>query len=165
MKKEIAITQNKNRVYEAILEYFKKAFVDGTLKSGDQLLSERELALQFKVSRASLREALRALEMLGMLSVVPGKGTFILPPNAHSLAKVFGMAVSLRPMIYESILELRKIIQCGAVRLACKRATPEDLAFIKSSLSNVCFVEWRQFGVVCCASRFRISWRYRKGHA
>jgi DNA-binding FadR family transcriptional regulator len=131
------ITQNKNRVYEVILEYFKKALVDGTLKAGDQLLSERELAIQFKASRSSLREALRALEMFGIISVVPGKGTFILPPDPHSLAEIFGIALSLRPTIFESILEVRKVIECEAVRLACKRATPEDFRYIHDSLVDM----------------------------
>ncbi|MBW2026991.1 MAG: FadR family transcriptional regulator [Deltaproteobacteria bacterium] len=67
MKKDIVITESRKRVFEAILEYFKKALTSGNLKPGDRLLPERDLAAQFQVSRASLREALRALEMLGCL--------------------------------------------------------------------------------------------------
>ncbi|MBW1730903.1 MAG: FadR family transcriptional regulator [Deltaproteobacteria bacterium] len=137
MKKDIVITESRKRVFEAILEYFKKALTSGNLKPGDRLLPERDLAAQFQVSRASLREALRALEMLGVLSVIPGNGASIVQPDPHSLSKVFGLAMSLRPTISENILEVRKIIECGAVRVACKRASPAELAYIKSTLSRM----------------------------
>ncbi len=72
--------------------------------------------------------------MLGIISVVPGKSAFILPPDPHSLAEIFGIALSLRPTIFESILEVRKIIECEAVRLACRRATPEDHKYMNNAL-------------------------------
>lgn len=133
----IVLVQPKDRILDTLLGYFKEALIQGKLKPGDRLLSERDLAAQFQISRASLREALRALEMLGMLSVEPGKGTFVLPPRPETITGVLGLIVSLRPTMSESILEVRIIIECEAARLASLRASPEELAYIKSTLTRM----------------------------
>lgn len=133
----IRIVGENIRIFERVLEYFKENIVKGKIRAGDRLLPERELALRFGVSRATLREALRSLEMLGMLSVIPGKGTYIIPPETRSIAELFGLALSLRPTISENILELRKLIECASSRLACHRASPDEIAMIRTSLQDM----------------------------
>jgi GntR family transcriptional regulator, transcriptional repressor for pyruvate dehydrogenase complex len=65
------------RIYEEIVRQIKAMIGEGRLKSGDQLPPERELAEKFLVSRTSVREALRALESLGLVEIRPGEGTFV----------------------------------------------------------------------------------------
>ena len=137
MNKNIIVADRKDRIFESILNYFKGALTDGTIKPGDRLLPERELAALFNVSRASLREVLKALEMLGLLSVIPGKGTFVLAPETNTLTGLMGMILTLRPAISKDIVEVRKMIECEAVRLSCSRASPEELSNIKSSLKKM----------------------------
>jgi GntR family transcriptional repressor for pyruvate dehydrogenase complex len=125
----------RRRLFDKIIDYFKEALGEGRLKPGDGLPSERELAMRLGVSRASLREALRGLEMSGFISIIPGQGSFILAPNSRSLSSFFELMFSLKPPISENILELRMIIECEATRLATRRATPEELAHIKTFLN------------------------------
>src|SRR2546422_7051651 len=65
------------RIYEEIVRQVKAMIADGKLKGGDRLPPERDLAEKFVVSRTSVREALRALESLGLVEIRPGEGTFI----------------------------------------------------------------------------------------
>src|SRR2546422_6886834 len=62
------------RIYEEIVRQIKTMISEGRLKSGDQLPPERDLAEKFVVSRTSVREALRALESLGLVEIRPGEG-------------------------------------------------------------------------------------------
>jgi GntR family transcriptional repressor for pyruvate dehydrogenase complex len=61
-----------NKVSEHILEQIRKAIFEGKLKPGDKLPPERELMENFKVSKATLREAMRSLEVLGFLEIRKG---------------------------------------------------------------------------------------------
>src|SRR3989304_4005061 len=73
------------RIYEEIVRQIKAMIAEGRLKSGDQLPPERELAEKFLVSRTSVREALRALESLGLLEIRPGGGTVVREEAVGSL--------------------------------------------------------------------------------
>src|ERR1051325_2365458 len=65
------------RIYEEIVRQIKAMIAEGRLKSGDQLPPERDLAEKFLVSRTSVREALRALESVGLIEIRPGEGAFV----------------------------------------------------------------------------------------
>ncbi len=137
MRPTIDLPTAGTRVFDQILEYFKKALVEGDLKPGDHLPPERQLASSLGVGRSSLREALRALEILGLVSIVAGQGTFVLPPNTHSLSTFLEVTLALRPTFSENILEARTIIECEAVRLAAKRASAEERAHMREALEQM----------------------------
>ena len=65
------------KIYEMVMEQIKDIVKKGELKSGDKLPSERDLCEKLEVSRASIREALRALQMLGLIESKHGEGNFI----------------------------------------------------------------------------------------
>ncbi len=73
------------RLYEKIVEQIEKRVVDGDLRAGDKLPSERELAIQFGVSRTSVREAMKALSLSGLIELMPGRGTFITDQTSRAL--------------------------------------------------------------------------------
>lgn len=131
------ITTSKNRVFDVIIDHFKDMMRHGQLKPGDRLLSERELCSRLGVSRASLREALRALEIFGIITSVPGQGSFIKSPKFTSLASFFEMMLYLNKSISENVLEVRMLLECEAVRLAAKRATPEELSSLKTVIERM----------------------------
>lgn len=135
--KLVFVSSERPRIFERILEYFKRLMQQGEIKPGDRLLPERDLASQLGVSRTSLREALRAMELLGLLEIIPKQGASILTPNPGSMLSFLGLALSLRPIISEDILEVRIIIECGAARLATKRASREELAQMKAILDRM----------------------------
>jgi GntR family transcriptional repressor for pyruvate dehydrogenase complex len=63
------------RLYEEVLEQIRELIAGGELKPGDRLMSERELADRLEVSRPSVREAIRSLEMMGFIEIRRGDGT------------------------------------------------------------------------------------------
>src|ERR687887_1393283 len=77
----------RSRLYEGIVQQIEGLLEKGDLKPGDQLPPERQLAEQFQVSRASVREALRTLELLGIVETRAGGGTFVRSAKPDDLAR------------------------------------------------------------------------------
>ena len=127
----------KSRVFDEIIQHFKDAIAEGSLKSGDRLLSERELSARLGVSRGSLREALKTLSMFGVISSEPGRGAHVMSPGFKSLSSFFELMLTLKPAVSENILEVRMILECEAVRIATTRATPEEMGDIKNTLDRM----------------------------
>ncbi len=132
-----AFSPPKRRVFDEIIQHFKDAIAEGTLKSGDRLLSERELSARLGVSRGSLREALKTLSMFGVISSEPGRGAYVMSPGFKSLSSFFELMLTLKPAVSENILEVRMILECEAVRIATVRATPEEIGHIKNILDKM----------------------------
>ncbi|HDR16130.1 MAG TPA: FadR family transcriptional regulator [Desulfobacteraceae bacterium] len=139
MKKDLSspFAPPKNRVFDEIIQHFKDAIAKGNLKSGDRLLSERDLSSRLGVSRGSLREALKTLSMFGVISSEPGRGAYVMSPGFKSLSSFFELMLTLKPAVSENILEVRMILECEAVRIATVRATPEEIAHIKNILDKM----------------------------
>jgi len=105
----------------------KAMIADGKLKGGDRLPPERDLAEKFVVSRTSVREALRALESLGLVEIRPGEGTFVRQVSIDTLIEPLALLmVSQREAIGE-LFEARRLIEPALAALAARRATPEEL--------------------------------------
>ena len=105
----------------AIARKLQKGILDGRYALGERLPPERELATHFGVSRSTLREALRRLEELNLLSRRIGSGTFV---NYSSVPDVYAMAQRISPL---ELIETREGIEPHLVRLAAINATGEDL--------------------------------------
>src|SRR2546423_14530018 len=75
----------KGRRFEEVAEQIQRLVADGTLKAGDRLPAERDLARQFGVGRSSLRDAIRTLELMGMVQSRHGHGTVIRDLDADAL--------------------------------------------------------------------------------
>src|SRR4030067_2918372 len=92
MKLKLFKPVKKSRVYEEIVDKIKDVIEKGRLQSGENLPGERELAEVFRVSRSSVREALRSLESQGFLESRQGDGTYIaghpVDSLVHTLASV-----------------------------------------------------------------------------
>lgn len=126
----------KARVFESIVDQIQRQILAGEMKAGDRLPNERDLAVQFGVSRASVREALAALQLMGLIESKVGGGTYAkrdvleatITPIARALATEIDQA--------EEPLEVRKILEPQIAWLAAERATPEDIAEIESRLED-----------------------------
>lgn len=125
------------KIYEEIVEQIKQLIADGYLKPGDKLPSERDLVESFKVSRASIREALSALEMMGLLEIRTGEGTFIKQIKAESMVAPLAWALSLDKGSVLELLEVRKMIEVQAAGYAAERATEEELKQLNQTLSSM----------------------------
>jgi GntR family transcriptional repressor for pyruvate dehydrogenase complex len=69
------------KIYEEVLGHLKEMISSGEIRPGDALPSERKLVMRFGVSRSSLREALRVMELLGLIESIPGKGRLVREPQ------------------------------------------------------------------------------------
>jgi GntR family transcriptional repressor for pyruvate dehydrogenase complex len=114
-------------VTDVITEVITDRIRSGTLKPGDKLPAEPELARQLQVGRGTLREAIRTLHTLGVLEVVRGRGTFVAEPMRQPHSEQFVGLSSVSGTDLAEILELRIALETAAVSLACVRATDEDL--------------------------------------
>jgi GntR family transcriptional repressor for pyruvate dehydrogenase complex len=100
----------------------------GQLRPGDQLPSERELALQLHISRPTLREAIRALRLLGQVDTQHGRGTFVAETAVVNREGSSSQANELAPQFDTAqVLEMRAVIESGLARLAAGRITPKAL--------------------------------------
>jgi GntR family transcriptional repressor for pyruvate dehydrogenase complex len=105
----------------------------GELKPGDKLPPEPELMEQFGVGRSSIRQAIGALELIGLITVRPGRGTHV--TNSHDKVQAKSIGWSLLTIGHSKIRELveaRIELEQVIVRLAAERATEDDIAEIKS---------------------------------
>lgn len=127
------------KVYEEIIGQIKKLIIDGKLQPGDKLLSERELAERLNVSRASVREAFSALEMMGIITIRPGEGSFVKQVSFEGMMEPLSFFLQVEIDDLFQLLEVRKILEIETAALAAERATPEDLEEIKSALA--CMLE------------------------
>jgi GntR family transcriptional repressor for pyruvate dehydrogenase complex len=106
------------RAFEAILEQLKDAIAAGTLKAGDRLPAERELAERFAVSRTSVREAVRVLEALGIIGVRRGAdhGAVLLTEPGNAFTTILDLLVALRHVPLQDVVEFRVMLESSAAR-------------------------------------------------
>jgi GntR family transcriptional regulator, transcriptional repressor for pyruvate dehydrogenase complex len=133
----IVTAEEKSGVSEQIFGFFKEQLAAGLLKPGDKLLPERELAQRLGVSRPMLREVMRAMALLGVIEIRAGQAAAITSPSVQVLGDFFGMLLSMRPSMYEHILEARIAIECQAVRLACANAERADIQRLEAAIDRI----------------------------
>lgn len=103
----------------------------GQLKPGDRLPSERELAERFQVSRPTVREAMKALSVLGVLEINHGGGAFVSALNAAELLGPLSFFLNLSEVTVEKLYDARRLIEGEICALAAGSTTPEDLAHLE----------------------------------
>lgn len=123
------------RVYEQIVEQIKILMREGDLKPGDKLMSERELADRLGVSRASVREAFSALDLLGVLETRPGEGTFIVSVSEQSILEPLALIMAMDRDADFELLEVRKMMEAQAAELAALRSRKEDIEKISEAIN------------------------------
>lgn len=120
--------------YERVLAFLRDGILSGSLRPGDFLLPERELAAALSVSRPMLREALRALSLIGAVEIRHGVGTVVGRPSIGAISEYFTFLLAQQPDAIDDIMESRIAVEHRAIRLACTRATQSDF----DQLEEVC---------------------------
>ena len=125
----------RRRVYESVAEQLRHAIFSGQIEPGHKLPPEREMASQFQTSRVALREALRALEQEGMISIKRGfgGGAFVADFDGalRALTGSLNNVVKLGQAKSGHLTEARTILEPEMARLATTRANDEDLKAIE----------------------------------
>jgi GntR family transcriptional repressor for pyruvate dehydrogenase complex len=124
----------RTRVYEGVVRQLQTLIAAGALKPGDMLPPERELAERFGVSRSSLRDAIRSLELAGLVLPKHGEGTVIADVSADTLvAPIASVLVRKRELIAE-LLDVRKMLEPPLAARAAEHATDQDVAEMEDIL-------------------------------
>src|SRR3970040_272025 len=126
----------KTRIHEEVVSQVHELIKEGRFKAGAQLPSERELAETFKVSRTSVREALRALETQGLVVSRTGTGTFVADLPIEALVSPLATLLMEEKSALSDIFETRKLIEPHIASLAAGRATKRDLERMKRILEE-----------------------------
>jgi len=132
-----ARTSDSPSGFERVFAYLRERLLDGTLTPGERLSAERELAIQLGVSRPIVREALRALHMLGIVEIRERVGTIVKRPDISVLKDFFALALAQQADRIDDVMEARIAIECQASRLACERAGIADFERLQRALVQI----------------------------
>lgn len=114
-------------VFQRILNDLFDAFRNGRIKAGDKLPPERQWAEALGVSRSTLREAIRAFEILGVFRCIQGGGTFLNTDYSQMMFQPMTISYYLNNGTIQNLQEFRRTLELCAVRLAAEKASEDDL--------------------------------------
>lgn len=115
------------KIYMQVIAQIHEALAAGELQPGQRLPPERELATTLGVSRGSVRQALGALEVLGVIHSRPGEGTFVSQSGRATLLAVLDELLAEETWNPIELFEPRRILEPEVAALAAERAEPEDV--------------------------------------
>ena len=120
------------RAFEQILGALEAEISAGALEAGDRLPAERELAARYGVSRTSVREAIRVLEAMGIVSVRRGAehGVVLLQEPGNAFGPVLRLLVALRHVSLDDAIEFRVLVEAGAARRLAETGEGAELGEI-----------------------------------
>ena len=116
------------------MEKLLSLVLSGEWKAGDRILPERELSHELGVGRAALREALKALELIGMIDSRVGDGTFVCDRLMFLSRPLLWAIVGDRMTDIDELVESRLVLECEIAAFAALRSTQEDIAAIEAQL-------------------------------
>jgi len=125
-----------SRLYEQIVQQIEASVLNGSLKPGDQLPAERELAQRLGVSRTAVREAVKALREKGLVEAYSGRGTFVTDGTSQAARQSFDLMVKIGQQEGSPHLaELRLILEPGIAALAAERVKDEDVIAMREAVA------------------------------
>lgn len=120
-------------ITQRLLDYL----LSGSIKPGEKLPAERQLSESIGVPRSSLREALKALTVLGLLEVRQGDGTYLKKADSHLLPQIIEWGLLLGEQTTIDLMEARQKIEIIIAGMAAERATPEDILILESVIERM----------------------------
>jgi len=127
-------TIDRTSLTKSIIDQFEALISKGTLKPGQKLPSENKLAQDLSVSRPALREALRALELVGVIQKKSGDGTYISQDIASDPVRFM---ILMRKKETHKLFEARKVLETGMAGIAAERRSDEDIERIQVALDQM----------------------------
>jgi GntR family transcriptional regulator, transcriptional repressor for pyruvate dehydrogenase complex len=125
----------RSKVYEQVARQLQQRIID-ELKPGDLLPPERELVQMLGVSRSSVRDAIRSLELVGLLEPRQGIGTVVREPSADSSANPLASVLLQKRKMVGELLDVRKMIEPPLARRAALHASEVEVAELEKILSR-----------------------------
>jgi GntR family transcriptional repressor for pyruvate dehydrogenase complex len=125
----------RNKVYEEVAKQIERLILK-KLKPGDKLPSERELAEMLQVSRSSIRDAIRGLELMGLVDPRQGAGTIVREPSVESLTNPFSNALKRRQELVTELLDFRKMLEPPLAARAATHASADEISEMEEILQR-----------------------------
>lgn len=147
-REKLSGVQRVRKAYEQVADQLRELIVGGEIKPGHRLPNEAALSVQFGVSRATVREALRVLATQNLIRTTKGAtgGSFVILPTADHISEFLSSNISLlsqtETVSLDEFLELREFLEVPAARLAARRHTPEAIEAMQSAIPG----DWRELG-------------------
>ena len=123
--------------FEYVVDQLQTLVCNGGYSVGEKLPSEKELCERYEVSRTVLREALRAVEAKGIISIYAGKGIFVAEPNFENLISPMEYFISAGKVDVMDIIQARHFLEPGIAHVAAIRADAEDIQKMEENLNDM----------------------------
>ena len=127
----------KNPLTDRVIRSIQELILRGVVTPGEYLPPQPQLAAQLGVGLSTVREAVKALSVIGLLEATPGRGTLVMPDALKVLSSDAAMKANLASLELTEILEARTVIESALTHMAAERATPEDIAEIQTYLQEM----------------------------
>ena len=128
-------TIKRNKVYEEVARQIERLILK-KLQPGDKLPSERELAETLGVSRSSIRDAIRSLELMGMVEPRQGAGTIVKEISAESLVNPLANALKREKELIAELLDFRKMLEPPLAARAATHASVDEISEMEDILDR-----------------------------
>lgn len=131
-------TARQTKVFQDVVAQIQEAILDGRLKTGDTLPSERQLKEMFNISRGTLREALRVLEQKGLIEIKlgVGGGSVVKDVNADQVSESLALLIRSQKVSLNHLAEFREDVEGIVAAHAAKRCTEADILQLKELLKE-----------------------------
>lgn len=127
----------QKKSYTKVIDYIKKQIVNGDLITGGKLPSERELSDILRVSRNSVREAIRMLDFMGIISSQQGAGNYLTGNFENNLVESMSMMFMLNQITYQQISQLRRALELEALMIAIDNVTDKEIEQFENIISQL----------------------------
>jgi GntR family transcriptional repressor for pyruvate dehydrogenase complex len=128
-------TVRRDKVYEGVAKQIERLILK-RLQPGDKLPSERELAETLRVSRSSIRDAIRSLELMGMVEPRQGAGTIVREISSESLVNPLANAIKRKEELIGELLDFRKMLEPQLAARAATRVSPNQISEMEQILER-----------------------------
>ncbi|MYL41524.1 GntR family transcriptional regulator [Virgibacillus massiliensis] len=126
---------SKQKVYQGVLKEIRQFIDSNDLQPGDKLPSERELAENLQAGRSSIREALRAMELLGLIETRHGEGTFLSTYRPHQTVELLSSFILQGDQVKVDLVETIRLLEKEAVKLVLYHLTEKEVSHLSTIIN------------------------------
>ena len=129
-------SMERQTLQECVVQRFIDAIMSGRMQPGQRLASEVQLAADFQISRNILREAMKTLEVLSIIEIYHGKGTYVSQYAKERIVNIDFVRILACNQTVSELLETRIVIEPGRAEFAAQRRTAEDIEMMWADVGN-----------------------------
>jgi GntR family transcriptional repressor for pyruvate dehydrogenase complex len=130
-------TIKRQNIYEQIVDHLRKYIIDNGLRPGDPLPTELELAKQLRVSRQSVREAVKVLTSVGVIETRPRDGSRLREANTQNLAEHLRFVFALKGATFRELIETRIVMECAFLPIIMAKADEIDFRRMEAAIEKM----------------------------